>query len=75
MIVAGNYYLLRSDLNTCSFTFCCERIVVCPLFHVLSSYLLGTHLFYDNYFLAIITVPPNVVAFDVRVWVLLANGS
>jgi len=47
--------------------------VVCPYLDVVSADLLGGHLFYDDYLLAIVAIPPDVVTFDVGVGVLFTD--
>jgi len=75
MIVAGYYQLLWSDEHRAPLGLCAERVVVAPQLHVMRTYLIRAHLLDDHYVLVVVTIPPLVVALDVRTRVAIPYRS
>lgn len=69
VIVGGDDDPLRTDLDAGSFGLCAEGVMICPLFNVVCINLLGAQFLYDDGFLAVIAIPPYIVALDVGIWV------
>lgn len=63
-VVRGYHYLSRSSENGAAFDSALEWVVVCPLLHVLTPNLPGSHFVDDDDLLSLVPVPPDIIRLD-----------